>query len=314
MRSNKIGVKVLVLLKAAIFSMALMAFSASVVPAGAQVIKCAASVADDLVKVFIQSGAKVGKSTVTIVEKHIINYGDDFVRAAKSVGHEAVEIASRYSKKGLDLVNSQGHKAVRAMANYGDDAVRACAMHGDNMASVMAKTGKLPSAVLKSHGKELMMIEKAVPRGVEITAEAIARGGGRNAEKVIAAMGKYGSKILDYIQDNPVLFGEMLLGFAVYKVVTDEKLFAEAVGGMVNLAGKGIDKAGEIVVNGIDKTIDPVNGGGASSVVRSTGLMAILLIIVLAILARLGFNLRQIFAMLEKPEKQAEKAEENRVK
>lgn len=311
MRSKNIVLNALIIFHTAIFMIALIVFPAFVISAEAQAIKYVAGATDDLVNIFIRSGATVGKSTVIIVEKHVIDYGDDFVRAAKSVGHDAVEIASKHSKQGLVLVNSQGRKAVQAIANYGDDALRACAMHGDNLASVMAKTKKIPAEVLKSHGKELMMIEKAVPRGVEITAEAIAQGGVRNAEKVISAMGKYGKKILDYIQDNPVLFGEMLLGFAVYKVVTDEKLFAEAVGGMVNLAGKGIDKAGEVAIEGIDKAIDPVNGGGASSMVRSAGLMVILLIIVLAILARLGFNMRKIFAMFKKPEKQAE---ENGVK
>lgn len=303
MTTNNIMFKAVVLLQALIFTLAPIAFGSLAAPAEAGALNYAASMADDLVKIFIKSGARVGSSTLSTVEKHILNYGDDFIRAANSVGHDAVEIASRYSKKGIDLVNSKGSLAVQALSNYGDEAIIACTKYGDDMTSVMARTRSLPPAVLKSHGKELMLIEKTVPKGIEITAAAIAQGAGRNADSVIMAMGKYGRNILDYIQNNPVLFGEMLLGLAVYNVITDEKLFTTAVGGAVNLAGKGIEKAGDVVAKGIEKTIDPANGSGAPALIRSAGLMAILLIIVLAILSKLRVNFHQICAMFEKPQK-----------
>jgi len=179
-----------------------------------------------------------------------------------------------------------------ALKNYGDDAVKACTMHGDEMASVMAKTRKLPASALTSQGKDLLRIKNAIPcGGIEITAEAAAQGAGRNAGKVISAMGQHGKKILDYIQNNPVIFGEMLIGYAVYKVVNDDELFNAAIGGAVAVAGKGIEKAGDVAVDSLS------GGGSVSSSIKAVGIVLILLLITLALLSKLGVNFRQIYEM-----------------
>ena len=272
--------------------LALAVIFASAGAVDAQVVKYAVGVADDLVKLFISSGAKVGKSTINIVENHVVVYGDDFVRAARNVGFEAVEIAYKHSGAGLRMLNSQGRNAVVALKNYGDVAVKACTMHGDEMASVMAKTRKLPASALTSQGKDLLRIKNAIPcGGIEITAEAAAQGAGRNAGKVISAMGQHGKKILDYIQNNPVIFGEMLIGYAVYKVVNDDELFNAAIGGAVAVAGKGIEKAGDVAVDSLS------GGGSVSSSIKAVGIVLILLLITLALLSKLGVNFRQIYEM-----------------
>ncbi|OQA76863.1 MAG: hypothetical protein BWY32_02807 [bacterium ADurb.Bin243] len=270
--------------------------------ASANVAKVAVGAADDLVRLFVRSGAKVGSSTVTVIERHVINYGDDFVRVARAVGVESVEIVSKYSDRGLRMLNAQGRNAVVAIANYGDDAVRICGKYGDEMASVMTKTRKLPVAVIESHGPALAKIGKEIPRGVEITAGAIAAGAGRNADKVIMAMGKYGKNILDYIQKNPVIFGEMLIGYAVYKVVTDDELFKAAVGGAVDVAGKGLEQAGKTAS-------DSINGGGnGAALVKSFGVIFLLALITLALLSKLGANFHQMARMFDKPENNNQQA------